>query len=112
MTKYYFTFGSNHMLMDQLSLSGYHVEVELPTSDTSYGDARQLFCESFAANFTGAQNKWAFQYDQDSWDKIVAKADGPKYTYNGINLAKLVADDDSVTIIWGSRELANIAGFN
>lgn len=51
MSTYIFTFGSNHVTADGMSLGGCYVEIE-----GTYGEARQKLVEARGP-------KWAFQYN-------------------------------------------------
>lgn len=65
MENYYFTFGSNHNKTDGTPLKDYWVRV---IAD-SYGEARDLFIEKFTSIYMDAKDKFAFQYDDKSFEK-------------------------------------------
>jgi hypothetical protein len=60
MENYYFTFGQTHFTQDGTPMKDYYVKV----TASDYGEARDHFCNRFAAPVMGSHTKWAFQYKE------------------------------------------------
>ena len=65
MENYYFTFGSNHRMTNGQALHNRWIRVVAE----SYNEARSIFVEKFTSVFMEAKDKFAFQYDEKSFDK-------------------------------------------
>ncbi len=65
MKNFYFTFGTNHVMKNGQQLHNRWIRVVA----ASYNEARTLFVEKFTSVFMEAPDKFAFQYDEESFDK-------------------------------------------
>lgn len=75
MKSYYFTFGQADIALNGDVMRNYYVKV----TAHSYGAARGLFCVLFAKPLMGLSDRWAFQYEEDMFDKSYFP--GGEYAY-------------------------------
>lgn len=64
---YYFTFSMSHFTLNGDNMKSRAVKVDA----SSYENARSYFIKNFALPFMGRADKWAFQYDQTEFEKIL-----------------------------------------
>lgn len=61
---FYFTFGQAHVQLDGTPMKDYWVRV----TAADYGSAREKFCKDFSSQFMDRVDRWAFQYEEGSFD--------------------------------------------
>jgi len=65
MKNYYFTFGTDHNLIDGTRMHNSWVRVVAE----NYNLARQIFIEQFSSVYLCATDKWAFQYEEANFKR-------------------------------------------
>lgn len=92
MKNYYFTFGTDHNLLDGTHMDKSWVRV----GAEDYGAARKLFVDKFAIPYIGKADKWSFQYEESNFESSYF----PKGEYMAINANTKIKSNECTHDYW------------